>query len=681
MQLSLLDASDPTLAATKRCDELRRQLEHHNRLYYVLDAPELTDTEYDTLFRELQTLESNYPELISVESPTQRVGGSALDKFTAITHRLPMLSLENATNELEIRDFDLRIKKNLGLPVEDRISYICEPKMDGLAVELVYIDGLLEVASTRGDGITGEDVTQNIRTVRSLPLRLSGDNIPHVLEVRGEVFLSLEAFYKINAEKEEAGEPPFANPRNAAAGSLRQLDSRITARRPLSIYCYAPGMCEGTDFVSQQDFFAAIAAWGLPVNQLTKPVVGVEEAIAFYIDMRDKRDTLPYEIDGTVIKIDTFSLQRELGEKSRSPRWAIACKFPPRQAVTVIENILLSVGRTGVITPVAMLKPVEISGVTVSRATLHNWDEIALKDIRIGDTVVVERAGDVIPAVVRVMPEKRSGVEQPVPPPEKCPQCGSDVVHIADEVAVRCMGLACPPQIRESIIHFASRNAMDIEGLGEKFVEQLHTLGLVHSVADIYRLTQKDFMCFERMGDKLAANLLAAIENSKNRELHRLIFALGIRRVGERTAKALAQAFGNLENLQHATFDELISIRDIGATVAQSIATFFSNQGNREVIQRMLEAGVVPIVEAKKVGGRFTGKSFVFTGTLSRFTRDEAQRMVEAEGGSAVGSVSKKTTYVIAGEDAGSKLTKARELGVTVLTEDEFVTMMEQTIL
>lgn len=688
MQLSLLDSIDPnnpenstppTKAAEKRCEELRRTLEHHNRLYYVLDAPEITDAEYDALFRELQALENRYPEFVTDQSPTQRVGGAALDKFAAVTHRLPMLSLENATNEQEIREFDLRLKKNLGLPAEDQIAYVCEPKMDGLAVELVYADGMLKVASTRGDGVTGEDVTENIRTIRSLPLRLTGDNIPHLLEVRGEVFLSLEAFHRINAEKEESGDSPFANPRNAAAGSLRQLDSRITARRPLSIYCYAPGLCEGAEFQSQQDFFTAIAGWGLPVNPLVRPAAGVETAVAFYTDMQGMRDQLPYEIDGTVIKVDSFALQRELGEKSRSPRWAVACKFPPRQAVTVIEDVLLSVGRTGVITPVALLSPVEISGVTVSRATLHNWDEIAAKDIRIGDMVVVERAGDVIPAVVRVLLDKRSGTEQPVPPPETCPQCGSEVVHIADEVAVRCMGLACPPQIRESIIHFASRNAMDIEGLGEKFVEQLHTLGLVHSVADIYLLTRADFMRFERMGDKLAANLLAAIENSKQRDLGRFIFALGIRHVGERTAKALAQAFGSLENLQRATFDELVSIRDIGATVAQSITTFFSNQGNREVIQRMLAAGVAPAVELKKVGGRFTGKTFVFTGALSRFTRDEAQRLVEAEGGSAVGSVSKKTNYVIAGGDAGSKLARARDLGVTVLTEDEFIAMVEQS--
>jgi DNA ligase (NAD+) len=679
MQLSFLDSASPEDAARIRVDALRRQLEHHNRLYYVLDAPAISDAEYDALFRELQRLEEQYPGLVSPDSPTQRVGGAALDKFSSVTHRLPMLSLENATNADEIRDFDLRVKKNLGLPPEDRISYVCEPKMDGLAVELVYTDGLLSVASTRGDGVTGEDVTENIRTIRSLPLRLSGDRVPHLLEVRGEVFLSLEAFRRINGEKEENGDAPFANPRNAAAGSLRQLDPRITSRRPLSVYCYAPGVSEGADFPSQQEFFAAIAGWGLPVNPLVRPAVGIEAAVAFYEEMQQQRESLPYEIDGTVIKVDSFAIQRELGEKSRSPRWAVACKFPPRQAVTVVEEILHSVGRTGVITPVALLRPVEISGVTVSRATLHNWDEIALKDIRVGDTVVVERAGDVIPAVVRVLTEKRNGTEQPSLPPEYCPQCGSEVVRIAGEVAVRCMGLACPPQFRESIMHFASRNAMDIDGLGEKFIEQLLSLGLVSSVADLYCLTRDDLMKFERMGEKLASNLLAAIENSKQRDLGRFIFALGIRHVGERTAKSLAQAFGSLENLERAKFEELVSIRDIGATVAQSIRTFFDNQGNITVIRRMLEAGVTPAVEQKKVGGRFTGKSFVFTGSLSRFTRDEARILVENEGGNAVGSVSKKTDYVVAGEEAGSKLAKARELGVTVLTEEEFLELVEQT--
>lgn len=679
MQMSLLpDIHDPQDSARARAEELRRLLEHHNRMYYVLDAPEVSDAEYDALFRELQAIEEQYPGLVTPESPTQRVGGAALDKFAPLPHRLPMLSLENATNEEEIREFDQRVKKILALPAEAEVNYVCEPKMDGLAVELVYENGLLAVASTRGDGLTGEDVTTNIRTIRSLPLRLSGKNAPHLLEVRGEVYLSLEAFQHINREKEENGEPPFANPRNAAAGSLRQLDPRITARRPLSVFCYAPGVGEGTSFDSQQEFFAFIGAKGLPVNPMVRPVTGIEAAVAYYREMQERRESLPYEIDGTVIKVDSYALQQELGEKSRSPRWAIACKFPPRQAETVVEAIVPSVGRTGVITPVAHLRPVVVSGVTVARATLHNWDEIAAKDIRIGDTVLVERAGDVIPAVVRVLTEKRTGGEQPLPPPQTCPECGSEVVRIADEVAVRCMGLSCPPQIRESIIHFASRNAMDIEGLGEKFIEQLLTLGLVHNVADIYRLTRDDFMRFDRMGDKLAGNLLAAIENSKQRDLGRFIFALGIRHVGERTAKTLAQSYGSLENLERATIEELTSIRDIGATVAQSIRTFFDNRDNMAVIRRMQEAGVAPTAEEKRVGGRLTGKSFVFTGALAGFTRDQARRIVEDEGGHVVGSVSRKTDYVVAGEDPGSKLDKARELGVTVFSEAQFSELVQK---
>jgi DNA ligase (NAD+) len=677
MQLSLLDTiAHGDIVPSKRIDELSRLLWYHNQRYYELDAPEISDAEYDALFRELQKLEGQFPDLARADSPTQRVGGAVLEKFSAVEHRIPMLSLENANNEDEIREFDQRVIKNLGLEQGSQIQYLCEPKMDGLAVELVYTHGVLTGASTRGDGVTGEDVTENIKTIRGIPLRLSGEHIPALLEVRGEVYLSLEAFRFLNCEKEENGEAPFANPRNAAAGSLRQLDSRITARRPLSFYSYAPGVVHGAECGFQQQFFADLSRWGLPVNPLVTPVVGVDEAIAFYRDMLARRESLPYEIDGTVIKVDSFALQRELGEKSRSPRWAVACKFPPRQATTVLEDVLLSVGRTGVITPVAMLKPVDISGVTVSRATLHNWDEIAAKDIRVGDVVVVERAGDVIPAVVKVLPDRRNGSELPLSAPEICPQCGSVVVHIADEVAVRCMGLACPPQIRESIIHFASRNAMDIEGLGEKNVEQLISLGLVKSVSDLYHLSKDDFMRFERMGDKLASNLLSAIEVSKNRELGRFVFGLGIRHVGERTAKALAQSFGSIENLIHASFEELLSIRDIGATVAQSIRTFFDNQGNLDVIRSMQDAGVTPTVESKKVGGNLTGKTFVFTGGLSRFTRDDARKMVELEGGSVVGSVSRKTDYVIAGEDAGSKLAKARDLGVRILTENDFVELL-----
>ncbi len=664
-------------AAERRIAELRAEIRRHDHLYYVLDRPEVTDAEYDLLYRELVKLETAHPDLATPDSPTQRVGGAPLDKFEQVTHRIPMLSLENAFTDGDIAEFDERVKRFLGLSASEEIAYMCEPKLDGLAVELVYENGTLTVGSTRGDGVVGENVTQNLKTVKSIPLRLEGENPPELLEVRGEVFLPLAAFQRLNAQREEEGEPPFANPRNAAAGSLRQLDSRITARRPLTMFCYAPGEMRDADFGSQGEFLSALRQRGLPVTSLARQVTGVAGVLAYYRQMAEQRDTLPFEIDGVVVKVDSFPLQRELGEKSRSPRWAVAVKFPPRQAVTVIEDIVPSVGRTGVITPTANLRPVEVSGVTVSRATLHNWEEMERKDIRIGDTVVIERAGDVIPAVVRVLTEKRTGSERFLPIPAACPECGSEVVKIPDEVAVRCMGLSCPAQIRESIIHFASRNAMDMEGLGEKYIEQLLRLGLVGNVADLYTLTRDDFMKFDRMGEKLAENLLNAIEASKKRELSRFIFALGIRHVGEHTAKLLATAFGSIDNLARATEAELLSIREIGPQVARSITTFFHNEGNRETIRRMVEAGVEPTVEEKKVGGKFTGKTFVFTGALTRFSRNDAQKMVENEGGHAAGSVSKKTDYVVAGAEAGSKLDKARQLGVAVLTEDQFLEMLE----
>ncbi len=663
--------------AKERVGRLRREIERHNRLYYVLDRPEISDAEYDALFRELLELEAEFPELIAPDSPTQRVGGAPLEKFVQVTHRSPMLSLENAFSEDEMRDFDERIKRFLGLPAGREIDYVCEPKMDGLAVELIYNNGEFITGSTRGDGFVGEDITMNLKTIKAIPLRLTADNPPRLLEARGEVYLPLNAFQRLNAEREEEGEPSFANPRNAAAGSIRQLDPRITARRPLSIFCYAPGEVDGYGFQSQSEFLDTLKQCGIPVNPLIKRCRGVDEVCDYYREMTEKRESLPYEIDGVVAKVDSFALQKELGEKSRSPRWAIAWKFPPRQAETVIEDIVPQVGRTGVITPTAHLRPVEVSGVTVSRATLHNWEEMERKDIRIGDTAVVERAGDVIPAVVKVLTVKRTGAERPLPIPDSCPECGSEVVKIPGEVAVRCMGLSCPAQIRESIIHFASRSAMDIEGLGDRYIEQLLKLGLVKNVADLYYLTKDDFMRFERMGDKLAENLLTAIEKSKRLELARFIYALGIRHVGEHTAKLLAKAFGSMRNLEDANETELLSIREIGPQVCQSILTFFHNRENIEVIERLTAAGVKPTVEEKTVGGRFSGKTFVFTGALTRFSRDEAKRLVENAGGHAAGSVSKKTDFVVAGAEAGSKLDKARGLGVRVISEEEFLVMLE----
>lgn len=686
-QLSLLDSVVNTDVVQSRATELRRLIAHHNRCYYELDAPEMADAEYDELFRELQKIESERPDLCVADSPTLRVGGTPQTKFLPVRHRMAMLSLENALQEEAIHGFDQRIKAALALPESVSLCYQCEPKMDGLAIELVYRYGLLEQASTRGDGEVGEDVTANVRTIRSVPLRLVGSDQPDLLEVRGEVYLPLSAFQQLNAERDENGEPPFANPRNAAAGSIRQLDPKVAAQRPLAMVCYGVGVIEpetgsaGHGVKTQTELMAQLAGWGLPVSDQAMQVSSIDEAVACFRDLQQRRDTLLYEIDGMVIKVDDLSLQQELGLKSRSPRWAIACKFPPRQAITRINEIILSVGRTGVITPVALLQPVELSGVTVSRATLHNWDEIQRKDIRVGDTVLVERAGDVIPAVVKVLPDLRHGDEQLLPEPAFCPVCGSKTARLAGEVAVRCQGgLACPPQLAEAVIHFASRDAMDIDGLGSKYVEQLIRLGLVKDVADLFLLTREDFMQFERMGDKLAENLLSAIAASKHQELSRFIFALGIRHVGERTARTLAERFGSIENLQSASLEELTSIRDVGSVVAASIRSFFDTTKNQAVLQRLQQAGVRPTVAEKKIGGHLTGSTFVFTGTLSRLGRDEAKRMVEMQGGTVTSSVSKKTDYVVAGSEAGSKLEKARSLGLTVLSEEELLAMLNLSV-
>jgi DNA ligase (NAD+) len=680
-QLSLLDTVVTEKTPHTRVSELRQLLAHHERCYYELDAPEVSDTEYDSLFRELQDLENQWPDLLTPDSPTLRVGGKPIAGFAQVRHRLPMLSLENARQEEDVRSFEQRIRSLLALPAESTVSYQCEPKMDGLAVELVYRNGLLEQASTRGDGEVGEDVTANVRTIRSIPLRLHGKQLPELLEVRGEVYLPLAGFQQLNQERQEQGEPPFANPRNAAAGSIRQLDPKVAAKRPLALVCYGVGVLVEVEnnLVSQTGLMAYLASFGLPVSDQARQVRGIEAAVTYFEDLQQRRDSLPYEIDGMVIKVDDLRLQQELGEKSRSPRWAIACKFPPRQAVTRINDILLSVGRTGVITPVAVFEPVELSGVTVSRATLHNWDEIRRKDIRTGDQVVVERAGDVIPAVVRVLTEKRTGQEQELPEPAVCPVCGSPTERMEGEVALRCSGgLVCPPQLAEGIIHFASRDAMDIEGLGSKYIEQLIGLGLVKDVADLYRLTKADFMQFERMGEKLAANLLQAIAASKEKPLARFIFALGIRHVGERTARILAERFGSLENLQQSSLEELTAVRDVGTTVAASIRRFFDIPANQVVLRRLQEAGVSLSVTSNRQGGWLSGTTFVFTGTLERFSRDEAQRLVEAAGATVTGSVSKKTGYVVAGRDAGSKLDKARSLGVMVLSEDQLIEMLDR---
>jgi len=660
--------------ARSRHAELCTELHRHNYLYYVLDRPEISDAEYDRMLRELLELEREFPELATADSPSQRVGAPPLEKFPSHRHSVPMLSLENAFDEAEMREFDARVRRFLS--TSDEIDYVCEMKLDGVAVELVYRDGLLAVGSTRGDGTVGEQVTENLKTIRTIPLVLQPP-CPSLLEVRGEVYMDLKDFQAFNREREEEGEPTFANPRNSTAGSLRQLSSKVTARRPLKIFCYGIGNVEGELPATHLEILQRLRQWGLRVNlEETRRVRGMDGVLDYYRDLAKRREALPFEIDGVVVKVDNLALQRELGEKSRSPRWAIACKFAPRQAETVIEEVQLQVGRTGAITPVARLRPVEVSGVTVSRASLHNWDEIERLGVRRGDHVVVERAGDVIPDVVRVLPEKRSGAEEAIPFPDTCPECGSPVARLEGEVVPRCQGLSCPARLRESIKHFASRGAMDIDGLGDRYIDQLLRLGLVGDVADLYRLTREDFFRFERMGDKLAENLLDAIAASKRRPLSRFLYALGIRHVGEHLAKVLARQFGSLEALAKTGRDELLAIHEVGPQVADSVVNFFQSQRNREILHKLREAGVSPKEEERRAGGPLSGKTFVFTGALTRFSRKEAQEMVERLGGRAAGSVSKKTDYVVAGEEAGSKLDKARELGVGVLSEEAFLEMM-----
>jgi DNA ligase (NAD+) len=659
-----------------RYQQLCAELHRHNMLYYSYDRPEITDAEYDRLFRELLDLEKADPDLISPASPSLRVGAAPLQQFTSVPHSLPMLSLENALNEGELYEFDARIRRLLGSLAS--VRYVCELKMDGVAVELVFRDGILEVGSTRGDGTTGEGITENLRTISSIPLVLS-DAPPALLEVRGEVYIDLADFQTLNQEREEDGLQVFANPRNAAAGSLRQLDSSVTAKRPLKIFCYGIGQLSGELPASHHELLQRLRQWGFRVNlEHTRTVEGIDQVMGYFRELQQQRDQLPYEIDGLVVKVDDLALQRELGDKTRTPRWAIACKFPPRQAITVVEDIVLQVGRTGAITPVAQLKPVEVSGVTVSRASLHNWDEIARLDVMVGDTVVVERAGDVIPDVVKVLPEHRSGHERSVPLPETCPACGGPVAKLEGEVVPRCQELSCPARLRESIKHFVSRRAMDIDGLGERTIEQLLKLQLIHSVADLYRLTRVDLLRCERLADKSAENLLSAIAASKTRPLGRFLFALGIRHVGEHLATLLARQFGSLDELAQATREELLTVHEVGPQVADSVTDFFHKTRNREILAALQAAGVIPQAEIKRTGGPLTGKTFVFTGSLRHFSRKLAQETVERLGGRASGSVSKKTDCVVAGDDAGSKLEKARQLGIQILSEEEFLQMVDR---
>jgi len=657
---------------TDLCTEIRR----HNQLYYNQDQPEISDAEYDALFRELQEIESQFPDLITPDSPSQKVGAPLTQKFAPSPHVVPMLSLKNAKNAEEFHDFDTSLRKTF-LARSEELEYACELKLDGVAIELTYEKGQLIKASTRGDGFVGEDITENVRTIADIPHSLKAP-YPDVLDVRGEIYIDLADFQALNRAQEDTGDKTFANPRNAAAGSLRQLDAKITAQRPLRIFCYGVGRMQGITTATQIETLQLLEKLGLRVNlEHTTPVLGAEKVVDTFIRLQQQRDSLPFEIDGVVVKVNDTALQEELGMVSRSPRWAIALKFPPRQEQTLVEDIGLQVGRTGAITPVAYLKPVIVSGVTVSRASLHNWDEIERLDIRVGDHVIVERAGDVIPDVVKVLTEKRTGKERQIPLPTECPECKAQVHKNPGEVVPRCNNPRCPAQAIESFKHFVSRDAMDIESLGEKQLSQLLTANKIKDFADLYLIDKEAMFAMERMGDTLAEKLLRSIEASKTQPLSRLLFGLGIRHVGKNTAKILAKRFASLEELAKCSTEQLIAIHEIGDKVAKSIVDYFNNPEKILLLEKLQVAGVKPQAEAViQQEGPLTGKTFVITGTLSRWSRKEAEELVEKAGGRAAGSVSKKTDYVLAGENAGSKLTKAEKLGVEVLDETTFAQLV-----
>ena len=657
-------------AIKKRVEKLREEIEYHNYRYYVLDQPEISDAQYDRLMRELQKLEEEYPELRSPNSPTQRVGAPPLEAFEIFRHTIPMLSLANAFDESEARDFDKRVKKFLGTSAD--ITYVAEPKLDGLAVELVYERGQFLVGSTRGDGVNGENITQNLRTIKTIPLQLIRKEIPapERLEVRGEVIIQLKKFKELNRKREEMGEPFFANPRNAAAGSVRQLDSKITAERPLEIYCYGVGGVRGRTFKTHSEILQTFPKWGLRTNPNIQRCQNIDEVLEYYHKMNEKRETLPYEIDGIVIKVDRLDLQTRLGEISRSPRWALAFKFQPKQETTKILDIIVQVGRTGALTPVAVMEPVKVGGVEVSRATLHNQDEIDKKDVRVGDTVVIQRAGDVIPEVVQVITSKRKGTEKKFKMPSKCPVCGAEVIK--EEAIHRCIGLDCPAQLKGRIRHFASKRAMDIEGLGAKLIDQLVDKGLVKDVADIYYINKEELIELERMADKSAQNIIDAIENSKTKPLSKFLYALGIRHVGETTAEDLAHHFQRLDDFFQLSEEDLMEIEGIGPEVAASVHQFFRDKKNRESIELLKKAGLKVIEPKIKEKGKLAGKTFVFTGAFKTFGRDEARNLVESLGGITASTVSKKVEFVVVGEDPGSKFDKAKKLGIKILSEEEF---------
>ena len=662
----------------KKVEELRIALHRHNYRYYVLNDPEISDAEYDRAMQALIELETAYPDLASPDSPTCRVGAPPLSSFDTVEHSVPMLSLGNGFTDADIMDFDRRIKKNLD--TDEEIVYTVEPKLDGVAVELVYENGRLVMASTRGDGVNGEVITPNVKTIRSVPLIVSGGgevlNISSRLEVRGEVFIGLEEFKQLNQERLDQNLPLFANPRNAAAGSLRQLDSRVTAKRPLEIFIYGVGIVTDLVLESHWETLHILKGLGFRINPHIRPKILIKEVLEYYRELSEKRHQLPYDIDGMVIKVDSLEMQKLLGATSRSPRWALAYKFEALQETTRIIRIEVQVGRTGVLTPVAHLDPVNIGGAMVSRATLHNEDEIAKKEIRVGDKVLVQRAGDVIPEIVKVITSQRTGAEKKFNMPRMCPVCKSEVVRAEDEAAARCINIACPAQVKERIKHFASKGAFDIDGLGDKLVEQLVDAGLLFSYADIFYLDEDKLKNLERMGPKSAGNIISAVSNSKSISLGRFIYALGIRHVGEHVAGILAQAFKDLNKLKKVPAQDLEAVDGVGPVVAESIVKFFAQDENLKTIDRIVDSGVEILWESDKQEGVLEGKVFVLTGTLETLTREDAKKIIEEAGGKVSGSVSGKTDYLLAGTSPGSKLKRAKELGINIIDEATFKKMM-----
>jgi len=663
----------------ERVARLRETVNRHNFLYHTLDTPEVSDAEFDRLFHELKALESDYPDLVADDSPTQRVGSQPLDSFDQVVHEMPMLSLDNAFGEEDMHDFNRRVLARLGS--NDDVAYACEPKIDGVAVSLLYDDGRLVRGATRGDGTTGEDITSNVRTIDSIPLTLMGTGYPQRLEVRGEIYFSLSGFEQMNNDALARGQKIFANPRNAAAGTLRQLDPRETAQRPLTMFAYSIGVVASGEMpATHTEILARLGEWGLRINPLVESVTGVEACIDYYDAMMARRAALDYEIDGVVFKVDAIEEQNRLGMLTRTPRWSIAHKFPAEEGTTVLEDVEFQVGRTGAVTPVARLRPVKVGGVTISNATLHNMDEVGRLALKIGDTVVIQRAGDVIPKVAAVLIEHRPDSAKDIVLPKSCPACGSEVLQPEGEVLARCIGgLECSAQRKESIRHFASRLALDIEGLGEKLVNQLVDEGLITSPADLYKLTAASLVELERMAPKSANNLLAALERSKRTTLPRFIYALGIQEVGESTANSLAMHFKDIDALRTAEEETLQQVADVGPIVAGKIARFFAQDVNNRVIDELLASGVDWEEIASQTDPQvLAGQTFVLTGTMSTLTRNEAKARLQALGAKVSGSVSSKTTAVVAGDAAGSKLTKAQSLNIPVMTEADLVELLEK---